>query len=93
MKNNDQKVQSKGNRSFPQEMRQAFVEWVKELPFIKRDDPKDPGREHLEETPADQASAPHPTDDAVAGRPPDTKERQWPVSGNPGRVPTSSHGR
>ena len=73
MKNNDQTTQSKRSPSFTQEMQQAFVDWVKKLPFIKRDFPKEPEREDLEEESAHQVSVPHPTDDALAGRSPDNK--------------------
>jgi hypothetical protein len=51
MKNNDQATQSKGSRSFTQEMQQAFVDWVKKLPFIKRDIVNEPGRKDLERNP------------------------------------------
>jgi hypothetical protein len=34
MKNNDQTTQSKTDRSFAQDMQQAFADWVKKLPFI-----------------------------------------------------------
>jgi hypothetical protein len=67
MKNDDQTTRSKRSRSFTQEMQQAFVDRMKKLPFINRDILKDPEWEDLEEESADQASAPHPTDGALAG--------------------------
>ena len=75
MKNNDQKTQGKRGRSVPQEMQQAFVEWVNKLPFIKRGIAKDPGQEDAKEESAGQASAPRPTDGALAGRSLDNKAR------------------
>jgi hypothetical protein len=75
MKNDEQATQGKTDRSFTQEMQQAFVDWVKKLPFIQRDIPKDPGRVVPEEGSPDQVSAPHPNDGAMAGRPPDNKGR------------------
>jgi hypothetical protein len=76
MKNNDQTTQSKTDRSFAQDMQQAFADWVKKLPFIKKGIPKDAGPEILEEGSADQISAPHPTDGALTGRPPDNNGKQ-----------------
>ena len=67
MKNNDQTTRSKGSRSFTQEMQKAFVDWVKKLPFIRRDIVKEPEQEDLEKESADQASAPHPPDGTLAG--------------------------
>jgi hypothetical protein len=75
MKNDDQTTHSKRSRSFTQEMQQAFVDWMKKLPFIKRDVLRDPERKDLEEESADQASAPHPTDGALAGGPLDNRGR------------------
>lgn len=75
MKNNAQITQNKTSRSFTQEMQQAFVDWVKKLPFIKRDILKDPKREDLEKESGDQASAPHPTDGALAAWSLDEKGR------------------
>lgn len=75
MKNDEQTTPSKTDWSFAQEMQQAFVDWVKKLPFINRDIPKDPGREVPGEGSPDQMSAPHPPDGALAGGPPDDKTR------------------
>jgi len=76
MKNDDLKTQSKRLRSFTQEMQQAFVDWVRKLPFIKSDTPKDPLRKNVGDETADQTSAPTLTDGALAGRPPDDTERR-----------------
>jgi|WetSurSiteA1Bulk_404760.scaffolds.fasta_scaffold138694_2 hypothetical protein len=75
MKNDEQTTQSKSDRSFTQEMQQAFVDWVKKLPFIKQDVQKGPGRDVPEDRSADQIPAPHPTEGALAGRPLDDKGR------------------
>jgi hypothetical protein len=75
MKDNDLTTQSKSSRSFTQEMQQAFVDLVKQLPSIRRDILKDPEREDLREGSADQASPPHPTDGALTGRSPDKDGR------------------
>jgi len=49
-------------------MQQAFVDWVKKLPFTKKDILKDPEREDLKKESTDQASAPHPIDGEPLGR-------------------------
>jgi hypothetical protein len=68
MKNSDQTTQKKSDRSFAQEMHQAFLDWVNQLPFMKNDIPGSPGREARDETPADQAAVPRATDGAAAER-------------------------
>jgi hypothetical protein len=83
MKNNEQTTEIKGTWSLAQEMQQTFVDWVKKLPFVRRDFQKDPEREGPEEKPADQASALRPTEGTFAGRSPDNKRRQRWVSGHP----------
>jgi len=45
MKKHAQATQGKEIRSISQEMDQAFAEWVKKLPFIKKELPKAPDRE------------------------------------------------
>jgi hypothetical protein len=69
MKNNDQTTQTRRKWSFTHEMQQAFVDWVKKLPFITRDIPKDPERQDREEESAEQVSASPPTHGRLAGRP------------------------
>ena len=75
MKNNDQTTQGKRSRSFTQEMQQAFVDWVKKLPFKKRGILTHPEREDLKGGSADQASIPPPTDGASTGGSPVDKGR------------------
>lgn len=69
MNNNDQETQSRSRRSFAQEMRQVFADWAKTLPFIKKDNPKDPKSEDPKE-----ASASHPTDGVLGGQSMDNKK-------------------
>jgi hypothetical protein len=76
MKNNDQTTQRERGRSFAQDMQQAFVDWVKQLRFIKNDIPQDPEREPLDGKSADKASVPRTTDGASAEGPLDHKESQ-----------------
>jgi hypothetical protein len=61
MKNNDQTTKAKASRSFGQEMQQAFTDWVRKLPFLKRNVPEDPDLETSGEVSAEEASAPRPT--------------------------------
>jgi len=44
-----QATQRKESRSFTQEMRQTFADWVNKLPFIKKDAPDPPEGEDLED--------------------------------------------
>ena len=74
IKDTDQKTQRKGSSFRPQEMQQAFVDWVKKLPFMRRDTPKDAEQEHEMEKSADQVSAARPTEGGSAGRPLDKEE-------------------
>ena len=53
MENNDQTTRSKTIRSFMQEIKQAFTDWVKQLPLIKRDIPEEPEGGDQEEKSAD----------------------------------------
>ena len=76
MKNVDQTTQSTQGRSFTEDMRQAFIEWVKKLPFIKTDVPKVPQRDNLEDKSAHQGFAPHPTNGALPGQSPADKDRK-----------------
>jgi len=68
MRKHDQTTKSKRIRSFMQEMQHAFADWVKQLPFIKSESAREPERGDQEEKSADQTSAPHPTDGALAGK-------------------------
>jgi hypothetical protein len=65
MKDSDQERERKRGQFSAQEMQKAFVDWVRKLRFAKRGVPKDPGRADLQETSAEQTSAPDPPD----GRP------------------------
>lgn len=74
MKNNDQTTQDRAGRSFAQEMQQAFADWVRKLPFMKRNIPEDPDQESSGDTPSGRPSAPHPGDGVRAGEPPGNKK-------------------
>jgi hypothetical protein len=52
-------------------MRQAFVDWMNKLPFIKRDIAKDPEAEDLNKQSAGPGPVLRSTDGVVAGHPPD----------------------
>jgi len=69
MKGTDRTTQRKGSWFFPEEMQQAFADWVEKLPFMKRDTPKDAGQGHEMEKSVDLASAARPTEGGSAGRP------------------------
>lgn len=71
MKDSDETTQRKGSSFFPQEMQQAFVDWVKKLPFVKSETPKDAGQGHEMEEVADQVSAARPTEGGSARQLPD----------------------
>lgn len=58
-------------RLFVQEIQHAFADWVKQLPLITSKIPRKPERGDQDEKSADQASAPRPTNGALAGQPPD----------------------
>ena len=73
MKNSGQTAKSNRSRSFTQEMQQAFVDWVKKLPFIKKDLLRNPAREEGDAKSAEQASVHHPRDGGLAGPPLDRK--------------------
>ena len=62
MKDKDRTAQSTGSGGFAQEMQQAFVDWVRKLPFITKKIPELPDREHPGEVSAEKASASRPTD-------------------------------
>jgi hypothetical protein len=49
MKKRTQATQNGESRSITQEMHQAFADWVNKLPFIKKDVPKTPHREVLDD--------------------------------------------
>lgn len=70
MRNSAQTRKSTNIQSSLLEMQHAFAEWVKQLPFIKSEIPRKPERGNQDEKSADQASAPHPTNDALAGQSP-----------------------
>ena len=72
--NNDQRKQSNRRWSFTQEMHQAFLDWVKKLPFIKRDLPDDADRAGVEDASGDRPTAPHPAEGTPAGRSPGSRE-------------------
>ena len=74
MQYNDRTEQSNRSRSLPQEMQQAYVDWVKDLPLVTKDVPEDPDRKHPEDVSAGQTSAPHPTLGKAVEDPPDTRE-------------------
>lgn len=71
MKDTDQTTRRKGSSFFPQEMQQAFADWVKKLPFMKRNTRKDAEQGHEMEKSADLASTTRPAGSGSAGRPPD----------------------
>ena len=56
-------MKSKGYLPVAQEIRQAFIEWVKELPVIKRGLGNDPGQEHQMEDIGDLISKPRRPND------------------------------
>jgi len=49
MKKRTEAMQRREGRSITQEMHQAFTDWVNKLPFIKKDVPKTPHREVLDD--------------------------------------------
>jgi len=69
MNNADRTTQSKASRSFAQEMQQAFAEWVRKLPFMKRTMREDPGLDSPEGASSEQAPDPHPADGVRAKEP------------------------
>ena len=71
MKGTDRTTQRKGSWFFPEEMQQAFADWVKKLPFMKRNTRKDAEQGGEMEKSADLASATRPAGGGPAGRPPD----------------------
>ena len=75
MKDNDQTTKGKASRSFAQEMQQAITDWVRKLPFLKRNIPEDPDPENPGEVSTREASAPRPTEDVPLGTPPDSEGR------------------
>jgi hypothetical protein len=68
MMNNDQRPQSESIRLSTQEMRQAFSEWMENLPILKRVTPEDPEWEGPDEGSAYRESGSRPTGGAVMGQ-------------------------
>jgi hypothetical protein len=76
MKGNEQTTQGKASRSFAQEMQQAVTDWVRKLPFLRRNVPGNADRETPGEVSSDEeASAPRPTEGVPLGTPPDNEGR------------------
>jgi len=75
MEDNRQTTHGTASRSFAQEMQQAFAEWVRKLPFMKKNIPADPDLERQGEVPADRASAPRPAEGVPPGRPAEKEGR------------------
>lgn len=62
MHDDDHTTQSNRKQSFTEEMQQAFVDWVHRLPFIRKENVRDPERGPLEVESTEQTSASSPTD-------------------------------
>jgi len=73
MINADRTTQSKASRSFAQEMQQAFAEWVRKLPFMKRTIHEDTDQESPDGALSEQAPDPRPADDVRASEPVENK--------------------
>ena len=71
MTNNGDATRSKRGRPFAQEMQQAFIDWMKKLPFVKGATAKDPEGGGAEESSGDQAPDPRPADSVADGKAPD----------------------
>jgi len=75
MNNNDQTEHGKARQSFAQEMQQAITDWVRKLPFLKRNLREDTVPENPRNVSTREASAPRPTEDVPLGTPPDSEGR------------------
>ena len=75
MNENDQTTKGKASRSFAQEMQQAITDWVRKLPFLKRNISDNPDVDNPGEESTREASAPRPTEDVPLGTPPDSEGR------------------
>jgi hypothetical protein len=75
MKGNEQAAQGKASRSFAQEMQQAVADWVRKLPFLKRNVPENLDTATPGQASSAEASAPRPTEGVPLGTPPDNEGR------------------
>lgn len=75
MTNNGDTTRSKRGRAFAQEMQQAFIDWMKKLPFVKGATAKEPDGSDAGKSSGDQASPLRPVDSVDVGRTSDDAER------------------
>ena len=71
MTNNDDATRRNRIRPFAQEMQQAFIDWMKKLPFVKGAIAQEPEGRDAGKSSGDQAPPLRPADSVADGKTPD----------------------
>ena len=71
MTNNGDATRGKRGRPFAQEMQQAFIDWMKKLPFVKGAIAQEPEGRDAGKSSGDQAPPLRPADSVADGKTPD----------------------